>query len=1010
MAASRKTDRPADRPKKGIDEATRNGAADTDTSSPLPTDEPKLGSSEHAGDLGMLGQYRVLKKVGIGGMGAVYLGFDESLDRKVALKVMLPKVAANAAAKGRFLREARASAKVEHPNIVSVYSVGEHNGVPFLAMQYLEGAPLDKYLQKKSPTLSQILRVGRETAEGLAAAHARGLIHRDIKPANLWLEAPHGHIKILDFGLAKPSGEDGGTELTQTGAVVGTPAYMAPEQARAQTVDARTDLYSLGAVLYRLCTGKQPFTGPNVMAVLSALALDKPTPVQELNPAIPQALADLIHKCLEKDAANRPKSAAEVVSAIKAIEKGSATQQVLPAAQREIPASAPESYSVPPSGLGLMNITVEPESAFANLDDGDDVAASAKSATRSSAKSATKQHGESAKKKLPVWVPIAGGAVLVAVTAIVAVMTLGGKVQGPAEEPVPQGRRVEKPKAASVAPTGTEAPRRPLEKWIADFQAAKLEMQKRLLNDELMKRNPRCIDDIVITDNGTTITSVAIVTDMVTDISPLAAVKGLTALSLKSRDPQNCELSDLSPLANLPIDSLTLHGIATGDLTPLTKLPLKDLRISKIAVRDLAPLAGKQFAVLQISNCGLTTLAGIETATIDDFQCTSTPVSDLSPLAKCGLKRITFQADRVKDLSPLAECPLQAVAWEPVQARIDPNLLLPLRSLATLTEIHKMPASEYWILHDLRDKSSVSPIRDLPSTGQEAISVAISHDGKLLAATSKDGVIRIWSISNFEPGVVIKPSGPVGRILFLPGTELLAGLGDASIQFWNVTSGTPAGEPIQSSVPLAGLSLSPNGKILFAGTGPNPANDHQLRTWNLPERTANSPFAGFDKAVGQSRISKDGRYAVVSGSNRRLAVFDLAAGKEIYRNSPLPPAQGFCVSAAFGNDGSTILYGDEDGVLLRIDWKTKAEFPLGRLNMLTRAVLNPAGTHVIAGSRDGWISIVDFTTGTIISQTNGVSHVRGIAVSPDGKTVATTHQDGHVRVWDYNTMIGRKAR
>ncbi len=216
--------------------------------------DPSLCASPNGADLGRLGRYRVLKRLGAGGMGAVFLAFDDGLRRRLALKVMLPKYAAHPAARNRFLREARTAAAVRSPHVVSIHDVDEDNGVPFIAMEYLEGTPLDRFLTQTSGlTVPQVVRIGREAAAGLAAAHAAGLVHRDVKPANLWLQSPHGKVKLLDFGLAREEVED--DPLTGTGDVVGTPAYMSPEQARGEHVDSRTDLFSLGVVLYRLCAG-----------------------------------------------------------------------------------------------------------------------------------------------------------------------------------------------------------------------------------------------------------------------------------------------------------------------------------------------------------------------------------------------------------------------------------------------------------------------------------------------------------------------------------------------------------------------------------------------------------------------------------------------------------------------------------------------------------------------------------------------------------------------------------
>ena len=247
-----------------------------------------LAPAQQPDEIGRLGGYRVLKELGRGGMGAVYQAEDPKLKRLVALKVMLPRLAADASARRRFLREAQAMAAVHHDHVVTIYQVEEDNGVPFLAMEFLQGMPLDKWLKDgRKPNLAQILRMGREIAEGLAAAHARGLIHRDVKPGNIWLDSDHkGRVKILDFGLVRVGTDD--VHLTHSGAIVGTPAYMSPEQGAGQKVDARTDLFSLGCILYRFCTGAMPFAGDTTMALLTALAIADPKPVRELNPDTPR--------------------------------------------------------------------------------------------------------------------------------------------------------------------------------------------------------------------------------------------------------------------------------------------------------------------------------------------------------------------------------------------------------------------------------------------------------------------------------------------------------------------------------------------------------------------------------------------------------------------------------------------------------------------------------------------------------------------------------------------------
>jgi eukaryotic-like serine/threonine-protein kinase len=379
---------------------------------------PRFGPPTAAGEVGTLGPYRVLKQLGKGGMGAVYLALDPRLNRKLALKVMLPEFAADHDAKERFLREARAAAGISHDNVVIVHEADERDGVPYIAMQLLQGYPLDEYLRTKgAPPLPHVIRIAREAALGLAAAHALGLVHRDIKPANLWLEAPNGRVKVLDFGLAKPVGSE--SELTKSGAVVGTPSYMSPEQARGLKVDHRTDLFSLGAVLYRLCTGKNPFRGEHVMAVLAAVLTDEPDPVRDLNPNIPEPLAALIHQMLAKKPDERPPTAADVAKRLRAIldllaAPGGAEPPVPSATSADVSASMPvvvHPVLMQPPIVVPMQVTAQPESAFADL--GADDA------------SATERAGESK----PVRKPSGGkGMLIVAAVAVMLAVVVGAVV------------------------------------------------------------------------------------------------------------------------------------------------------------------------------------------------------------------------------------------------------------------------------------------------------------------------------------------------------------------------------------------------------------------------------------------------------------------------------------------------------------------------------------------------------------------------------------------------------
>jgi hypothetical protein len=273
-------------------------------------------------ELGRLADFRVLQPIGQGGMGIVFRAEDTRLRRMVALKVMQPRFASDARVRERFLAEARAMAALRSDHVVTVYEVGVAGNVPFFAMEFLEGEALESLASRAGRlAAAEVMRIARETACGLAAAHGRGLVHRDIKPSNLWLEAPVGRVKILDFGLARLN--MGSEPMSQAGLVVGTPAFMAPEQARGEPVDQRADLFSLGCVLYWLCTGRLPFVGSDVLSTLSALATHNPEPPAALARDVAPVMSDLIMDLLQKDPRRRPASSQAVLDRIAAIESES---------------------------------------------------------------------------------------------------------------------------------------------------------------------------------------------------------------------------------------------------------------------------------------------------------------------------------------------------------------------------------------------------------------------------------------------------------------------------------------------------------------------------------------------------------------------------------------------------------------------------------------------------------------------------------------------------------------
>jgi WD40 repeat protein/serine/threonine protein kinase len=266
------------------------------------------------GHLGQLAHYEVREFVGCGGMGFVFKAFDTQLHRIVAIKIMAPLLATSGSARQRFDREARAAAAVRNEHVVDIHAVGQENGLPYLVMEYIAGRSLQQRIDQAGPMgLKEILRIGLQAANGLAAAHAQGLIHRDIKPANILLENGVERVKLSDFGLARAVDD---ASLTQSGVVTGTPQYMSPEQADCETVDHRTDLFSLGSVLYTMCAGRPPFRAGTTLGVLRLVRDETPRPIREVNPDISERLAEIIARLHAKDPAERFQSAAEIAVAL----------------------------------------------------------------------------------------------------------------------------------------------------------------------------------------------------------------------------------------------------------------------------------------------------------------------------------------------------------------------------------------------------------------------------------------------------------------------------------------------------------------------------------------------------------------------------------------------------------------------------------------------------------------------------------------------------------------------
>jgi eukaryotic-like serine/threonine-protein kinase len=576
----------------------------------LQEERPCFEPPETAGEVGRWGPYRLLRLLGEGGMGLVYLAEDTILRRPVALKLLRPYLARLPHARNGFLSEARAMAAVKHDSIVTVFQIGEMptisgESVPFLAMESLEGESLAEWLRREGPLpAAWAARLGQQAAEGLALAHARGVIHRDLKPANLWLEAPRGWIntvdsrrpplaavaqlKILDFGLAQA-----GENAEREGGPVfgGTPAYMPPEQVSGKRLDPAADLFSLGVVLYELTSGRLPFShflgkeyvnsedrgeraSDRLPFYRSRRFMDyrPPIPLRELAPNVPAPFADLVHRLLAIEPAARPNSAEQVAA--------------------ELAALAAQTGSFAPVRRSRRRILLTTSAPM-----------------------------------------------LLALLAVGAWFAL--RTASTTDRPEP-----ETPSVPLLRPAVKALPASPDEKWRRAVSALPVERQPKMVIAKLQELNPDYDGAIrrLRYEYGK-VAEFGILTDGIRDIRPVQAFATLRVLECCGSEPDKGRLTDLSPIRGMGLTVLNVwQNPALSDLSPLRAMKLTSFQAGNTAVEDLSPLQGMPLTLLGVNKCRrLRNVAVVRTLpALRTFLCDGCPITTLEPLAGTPISELLF--------------------------------------------------------------------------------------------------------------------------------------------------------------------------------------------------------------------------------------------------------------------------------------------------------------------------------------------------------------------------------
>jgi hypothetical protein len=633
-----------------------------------------LSPPARQGSLGRIGHYEVLEVLGRGAFGIVFRAVDEVLMRVVAVKVLAPRMAATSPPRKRFLREARAAARVRHANVVQIYAV-EEQPLPYLVMEFVPGETLQQRLDRAGPLdPTEAARLGVQIAEGLAAAHATGLVHRDIKPANILIEADPQQVKITDFGVARTADD---ASLTQSGIVAGTPMFMSPEQARGELIDHRSDLFSLGSVLYTMCSGRPPFRANGALAVLKRVVEDTPRPIPEIIPEVPRWLCDVISRLHAKKPGDRFASARDLADELSrgpVADRQSASAQAIPGA---IPGDPPvprrrtwflfaalallllgvgisEAVGVGAVGPtvvrlffpeGTLVIEVEDPTTGVTIDGGEMVITGAGTweirLRPGQYKVTASRDGKTLREEL------------------VTVARYGRRVVRVSREPVPQ--------AAGRDPAPARA-----SQWERSVAALSAEGQVEAVAARLKQLNPGFDGAVTPAIEGGVVRGLQLSTVQVTDLSPVRALRGLRSLCCRGAEGA-LTLADLSPLKGMQLTALLCDSTRVADLSPLRGMPLRELAVHHTRVTDLAPLVGMP---------------------LEHLNCSHTPVADLSPLKGMKLVSVYLDGTRVSDLSPLRGMPLKILNCRgfDLQPKRDGDLL---RSLEQLESINSEPAGEF---------------------------------------------------------------------------------------------------------------------------------------------------------------------------------------------------------------------------------------------------------------------------------------------------------------------------
>ena len=935
---------------------------------------PFLNAPESTDEIGRLGNYRVLKLLGMGGMGIVFEAEDIQLRRGVALKLMKPTLAANPTSRQRFLREARAAAAVDNDHVVPIYQVGEDAGVPFLAMQLLDGTTLaDRIKQEGRLPMDQVCRIGLELSLGLQAAHGRGLIHRDIKPANIWLQtkdeggrrkdekkqsgqAPDSslilhpssfRVKILDFGLARNQ-EGGDDSISLSGDVLGTPAYMSPEQASSLPVDHRTDLFSVGCVLYELSTGRRPFAGANLLAICRNLAMHNPPQPKDINEAVPARLSELIVALLAKDPADRPSSAHEVATALKEL-----------AESLRDPEQGTTSEMIAGSGAGP-----------------------GRSRRRAAADPVTKTPGrtetESNRSKIrkPVLLALAGG--LMAVIAAVIVFfwpTPHGVIRVEINDPDIE---------AAFAQNGLTFKGR-------DRQLIEVTPDKEI--GLHIKRGDLAFDtDKFILKKGETIT---LKIEWFSE-GKLQVGQGDKVIGVKSLPPQGATVDPFQ---------------AKNDLAKKSEIPsLPDLPKEKEKVlKEKTPAPPDLRTVLIIKKFQHNLLS--TAAVSGDGEYVLTGSSDGTAIlweAATGKRIQTFQVNNIHyDVRSVAlsgdskhvltgSADGKTILWDVATGKKIQTFLSGVCGVALSGDSKRVLIGNYDKTVVLWEAANSKKIQTFEGHTNAVMGVSLSGDGSHVLTGSWDQTAILWETASGSKLQTFEghTAELTGVALSSDGKLALTGAKDKTAILWEAVSGKKLQTFQGHTGPVMGVALSGDGKYVLTGS-----EDRTAILWEAASGTKIHTFQEHSGPVRGVALNSDGKRVLTGSFDGTAILWEVNPSPLVLDPRTVPKEKEKPKEPADNPVKVT-------PAPLQPLYVSIMQTFRGHAAPVTSVALSGDGKHVLTGSWDKTAALWDAATGKRLQTYQGhTDQVCGVALSGDGKYAVTGSKDKTTVMWEAATGV-----